>query len=152
MKPKHKQILSYLRKDARVPLTSISRKTAIPVSTLHEMVKKNLLGIIKKKTVLLDFEKLGYSARAKLLLKVSKEDREPLKLYLETNQNTNTLQSTTNGFDFIAEFIFKDFKEMEKTFTEIDDNFKIQEQKKLYIMEDIKNESFLEKYDYFNKI
>tara|TARA_Y100000310_G_C20393355_1_gene673884 strand:+ start:166 stop:624 length:459 start_codon:yes stop_codon:yes gene_type:complete len=152
MKPKHKEILSYLRKDARTPLTRISRKTAIPISTLHEMVKKNILGIIKKKTVLLDFEKLGYKARAKLLLKVKKEEREPLKHYLETNQNTNNIQATTNGFDFIAEFIFKDFKQMEKTFAEIDDSFNIQEQKKLYIMEDLKNESFLEKFDYFNQI
>jgi Lrp/AsnC family leucine-responsive transcriptional regulator len=150
MKPKHKQIISFLRKDSRTPLTKISRKTSIPVSTLHEMVKKNILGIIKKKTILLDFEKLGYKARAKFLVKVNKGEREALRQFLESNKNTNTLQATTNGYDFIADLIFKDFKEMHSVFTEINDNFNIQEQKKLYIIEDIKNESFLEKFDYFN--
>ena len=150
MKPTHKRILSYLRQDARIPLTRVSRKTAIPISTLHEMVKNNLKGVITKRTILLDFEKMGYSAKAKLLLKVSKKDREAVKIYLENCKNTNTLQSTTNGYDFIAEFIFKDFKEMEALFGEIDDNFKILAQKKLYVMKDLKSESFLEKYDYFN--
>jgi len=145
-----KQILSFLRKDARIPLTSVSKKTSIPVSTLHEMVKNNLRGSIKKKTVILDFEKLGYNARANVLLKVKKQDRDELKEYLTKNKHTNSLQGISNGYDFLAEFIFQDFKEMESFFETLDDNFTILDKKKYYVMEEIKNESFLENYDYFN--
>ena len=41
MKKKDQILLSYLRKDARMPLTKMSKKTNIPVSTLFDRLKVN---------------------------------------------------------------------------------------------------------------
>lgn len=53
-------ILNHLRKDAKLTTQQLSRKTNIPISTVHNRIRKmEGLGIIKGYTVVPDFEKLG---------------------------------------------------------------------------------------------
>lgn len=144
----HQLILSLLRENARISLTEVAKKTHVPVSTLHEMVKNNFKGSITKKTILLNFDKVGFPARANLLLKVNKDQKEEIKDYLKANPHTNTMHSVSNGFDFSAEFVFRDFKEMEIFFEELDEKFDIIDKKKCYIMEELKREGFMASYDY----
>ena len=63
---KDRQIISHLRNNARIPLTTMSKLTKIPVSTLFDRLKTNEDDIITKHTSLLDFAKLGYNARVNL--------------------------------------------------------------------------------------
>ena len=144
----HQLILSLLRENSRISLTEVAKKTHVPVSTLHEMVKSNFKGSITKKTILLDFDKVGFPARANLLLKVKKEQREKMKSYLRANPHTNTIYSVSNGFDFSAEFVFRDFKEMELFFEEMDEKFDIIDKKKCYVMEELKREGFMANFNY----
>ncbi|MBT4174215.1 Lrp/AsnC family transcriptional regulator [archaeon] len=141
-------ILSLLRENARTPLTKISKKTRVPISTLHEIVKNDMKGMIQKTTILLDYDKMGYSARANMLIKVKKDKRVSLKNYLKKLPHTNNIQSISNGYDFMAEFIFRDFKKMELFFEELEDKFEILDKKKFYIMEEIKREGFVDSFDY----
>ena len=64
-------IISNLRIDARMPLTKMSRKTNIPVSTIFDRLKINENGLIKKHTCILNFSKLGYNVRANIAFKVN---------------------------------------------------------------------------------
>ena len=53
-------ILNNLRKDAKLTTQQLSKKTNIPISTVHNRIRKmEQIGIIKGYTVVPDFEKLG---------------------------------------------------------------------------------------------
>ncbi len=75
-------ILTELRKDAKVSLKQLAKKFGVPLSTLYQRIKKmEELGIIKNYTVELDWRKLGYGIKAYILVYVDttklKEMRKP---------------------------------------------------------------------------
>jgi DNA-binding Lrp family transcriptional regulator len=143
MNQKDMKILSYLRNDARMPLTKMSKKTAIPVSTLFDRLKANEEKVIVKHTCLLDFTKLGYNSRANITLKVDKEDKDKLKEYLVRHHSVNSVYKINNGYDFMIEGIFRQIKDMELFLDDLDNRFKITDKKAFFIIEDLKRESFL---------
>jgi DNA-binding Lrp family transcriptional regulator len=135
-------VLSCLRKNARERLTEISKKTNIPVSTIFEAVKKNNR-LVQKYTALVDFNSFGFSTRANIMLKVHKDDREPLKSFLEKHQNVNSVYRINNGYDFMAEAVFRNIGGFEEFVEKINDSFRIKDQKVFHVVEDIKRESFM---------
>lgn len=65
-------ILDILRKDAHLTINQISRSTRIPVTTIHNRIKKlENEGIIKRYTVDLDYKKIGKEIQAYILLTVN---------------------------------------------------------------------------------
>ena len=114
MNKKDLKIISHLRQNARMPLTKMSKKTQIPVSTIFDRLKLNEDNLIIKHTSLLDFSKLGYNTRANIMLTVDREDKEALKEFLINNQSVNSVYKVNNGFDFMVEGIFKQIKDMEE--------------------------------------
>ena len=69
-------ILNELRKNARVSLLEVAKKTNIPLSTVYDKVRNYEGEIIKKHTSIIDFQNLGYHARRIIALKVKKENKE----------------------------------------------------------------------------
>lgn len=136
-------IMQNLRKNARVSLTRMSKETGIPVSTIFDRIKSQEGKLISKYTSLLDFEKLGYSTRAKLCIKVEREDKDELKEYLTRHQAVNSLFRINNGFDFMVEVVFRQIMDLEEFKDKLEDRFRIQECQSYYIIEDLKREEFL---------
>tara|TARA_Y100000310_G_scaffold345334_1_gene463879 strand:+ start:1785 stop:2252 length:468 start_codon:yes stop_codon:yes gene_type:complete len=147
MKINDQLIIALLRENSRMTLTKMSKKTSIPVSTLYQRLKSYKEGIVKKHTALVDFNKLGFTARARVLLKVDKKKKEDLRKHLLTSQFTNELHKVNNGYDFMAELIFKSMKELEAYVDTLDEKFSIKEKKTFYIVDEIKEEGFLSKPD-----
>jgi len=143
LKQKEQKILACLRADARVRLTEISKKTQVPVSTIHDKLKGRYDGIITKMTALLDFRKLGYTARACIILKVKRSDREGLQAFLERNEAVNNLFKINNGYDFMIEGVFKYLQDLENFTEELEDKFQIEEKQVFYIIDDIRREMFM---------
>ena len=143
MNCKDMKIITHLRKDARMPITKMSKKTQIPVSTIFDRIKTYENNIIVRHTTLLDFQKLGYSTRANIQLKVDKDDRENIKTYLVNNCFVNTVYKINNGFDFMLEGIFKDLQNMDLFMEQLEDRFRILDHKAFFIIEDIKRECFM---------
>jgi len=141
MNKKDLKIIAHLRQDGRMQLTKMSRKTQIPVSTIFDRLKNN--NFIKKHTTLLDFNELGYNTRAKINLKVNREDKEALKEYLIKNQSVNTIYKINNGFDFMIEGVFKQIKDMDDFIDQLEQRFKITDKKSFFIVEDLKKEGFM---------
>ncbi|MBI4440021.1 Lrp/AsnC family transcriptional regulator [Candidatus Woesearchaeota archaeon] len=137
-------ILSELRKNARESLTSLSRKTNIPVSTIYDKLRTHENGIIKKHVALINFGELGFSTRANILLKVPKEKRQTLCDFLVRHTNVNSAFKINNGYDFHVECMFRDLKEMEDFNEILEDKFCIRDMKVFFLIEDIKRETFLE--------
>lgn len=136
-------IVSQLRASARKNLTAISKETRIPVSTLFDKLKKLEKICILKHTSLLDFNVLGYSTRANIMLKSGKKDKEALAEYLSKNESVNSVFKITNGYDFMVEGIFKTIKELEIFLDALDERFSISKKQVYYIIDELKREEFM---------
>ena len=143
MNPKDLKIIAYLRKDARIPLTRLSRKTNIPVSTIFDRLKAKEKDVIVKHTSLLDFGKLGYHTRANIAVRVDREDKDKLKEHLLKNPLVNSVYRINNGYDFMIEGVFKQIKDMEEFIDTLEQRFKILDKKTFFIIEDLKKEEFM---------
>ena len=135
-------ILSVFRKNARKNLTKISRATGIPVSTIYEKLKKYERDIIKKHTALLDFSKLGFDLRVDIVMKAAIPNRDSLRNFLTNNQNVNSLYRLGNGYDFLAECVFKHMRDLHD-FLERLETYKVTGMKEFFILDDIKKEDFM---------
>jgi len=148
MRPKEMKILFELRKDARLSLTKMSRKIKVPVSTIHDKLKVYMNGLIVKHTAILNFSSLGYHARSIVLFKVPREKRNEFKAFLSRDHNVNSVYRVNNGFDFMAEFVFHNVKEMEDYIEGIESEFGIIDKQVYYMVDDVCRESFMAKsYD-----
>ena len=141
---KDMMIISNLRKDARMNLTKMAKKTGIPVSTIFDKIKGYKGNLVTKHTTLINFDLLGYNTRAKIILKVSKEDKDEIKSYLLKNQNVNSFYRINNGFDFMIEGIFRNIMEMEEFLEILEEQFTIEKKEYFYIIDDLKKEAFME--------
>lgn len=140
MKQTDKKILRHLRDDSRVNLTTISRKTGIPVSTIFDKLKQHRGGLLTRFTVLVDFHRLGYPIRANIFLKVSPEDRDALRHYLHAHPNVNNLWRVNNGYDYAAECLFAGIRESEEFLDEVEHGFAIRDKHVFHIIEDVVRE------------
>ena len=135
-------LMTYFRRNARENLTQISRWTSIPVSTIFDKLREFEKGLIQRHTTLVDFRKLGFDIRINILFKISKDSREEFREFLVGNENVNSIYRINSGFDYLVEGIFRDMSDLQR-FTELLERFKIEAKQELFILEDIKRESFL---------
>ena len=136
-------ILTNLRNNARMSLTRISKRTKVPISTIYDKLRGRLNNIITKTTALIDFTKLGFNARAKIMIKIDKKDRKEAREYLTRHLNINSVYKINNGYDLLVEGIFKDIREVEDFIENLESKYNIKDLKVYYVVEDIKRESFL---------
>ncbi len=142
--PLNKQeLLTHLRENSRVKLTTVSRKTNIPISTLFDLLKELQDHLIAKSTILLDFSNLGYHVKAQVILKVDRKQKEKLKQHLFFHQNVNSIYKTNSGSDFIVETIHKNIKELDNFVESLHQKFNIEDHKIQYLIDDIKREGFV---------
>ena len=135
--------LTSLRENSREKLTTISKKTNIPISTLFDMLQEFQSSTITKSTVLLDFSKLGYHTQAQVFLKVNKEDKDKLKKHLSCHNNVNTIHKVNNNWDFIIETVHKNIKELDTFLEHLEQNFQIESKQIHYLVDEIKREGFV---------
>ncbi len=143
MNPKDLQIISHLRRDARVSLTKLSKSTQIPVSTIYDRIKSNEQQYIKKHTALIRFDKLGYNVRANFSIRVDPKEKEDLKEHLMRHRSVNSLYRVSGEHDFMVECIFKEMRDSEDFIQSLVERFTIRDYKSFFIVEDVKRESFL---------
>src|SRR3989344_956605 len=136
-------ILTELRTNSRETLTQISRHTGVPISTIFDKIKYYQGNLILKHTTLIDFSKLGFNARADIMVKVDRDVREKAKEFLTNHQNVNSVFKISNGFDFLVEGVFKNVKDVEDFIDSFGGKFKLEHVQVYYIIEDIKKEAFM---------
>jgi DNA-binding Lrp family transcriptional regulator len=134
--------MTYFRKNARENLTQISRLTRIPVSTIFDRLREFEKGLIQKHTTLIDFKMLGFDISIDILFRVSRDCRDEFREFLMANENVNSIYRINNGFDYLVEAIFRDMSDLHR-FSELLERFKIEAKQELFILEDLKRESFL---------
>ncbi|ASJ07818.1 transcriptional regulator [Thermococcus siculi] len=112
-----RKILTILQKNSRTPLREISKEVGLAESTVYERIKKlKERGIIKKFTVMLDPDSLGFKILAFILIKskagmyshVANElKRHPqiVEIYETTGDYDMLVKIRTSGSDELNEFL-----------------------------------------------
>lgn len=136
-------VLSCLRQNGRMTLTNLSKKTTVPISTIFDRLKNNHYGTIKKHVALINYSKLGFHTKAYLMIKINKKDKEQIKNYLKCYPYINTLHKINNGYDYLAECIFKNINDLEYFLDNLEDKFSIKSKNVFYVIDPIKEEEFL---------
>jgi DNA-binding Lrp family transcriptional regulator len=142
MKEKDYKILAELRKNSRAQLKEISKNTSLPISTIYERIKNNYSNIVKKHTSILNFELLGFNAKANICLKCDKKYKNELYEHLKNHPNINSLSKINNGFDCMVEAIFKNVKELEEFVENLEEKYCIKSKQIYYIIDEIVKEKF----------
>lgn len=139
---KEKILLSTLRGDGRASLTTISRKTRIPVSTLFEVLKRT--DKIERHTCLLNFRECGFSIRALFFAKIESQDRERFKEFILKHPNLNNFSKVNNGFDYYYEMVFSDLQSCESFAEDVEKDYSVLMQQIHYVVNDLAREVFWE--------
>lgn len=143
MNKKDLVIMSCLRNNSRATLTEISRKTGVPISTIYEKIKRTGPGVITRNTCLVDFAKLGFHARAKIVMQAGIEQKKPLLEFLIRHSNVNSVYKINNGFDYLAECVFRNIKELEEFIEGVQAKFRVKKYETYFVIEDLKREAFM---------
>ena len=136
-------VIAYLRKNARMRLTQLSRFTHIPVSTLYDQIARRYNNVISKYTILIDFAKLNYGTRVTVMLRVQKEEKKALEGFLFHHSHVNSLYKINNGYDFMVDVVFSSLFHFEQFIDHIEARFPILETRCYHVIEDLKREEFL---------
>lgn len=144
MNTKDKVLLCHLRNNARTPLTILSRRTKIPVSTLYDRIKLNeKKNIIKKHTTLLNFDKIGFPVRAVLEFDIEHAEIETFCTFLSKHQNVNNAYRINNKYNYLVEGVFEDIKSTDDFLNEVEQKFNVKNKELHFIIDDITIEKFM---------
>jgi DNA-binding Lrp family transcriptional regulator len=135
------KFISYLRQNARLSLTQLSKRTQIPISTLHEKLKAPFC--IKKHTCILDFKRLGYSTWATIFLKVGSNNRQDLYDLLSVHESVNSCYKVASNYDVMVECVFKDIGCVKDFIESLERRFEVVSKEVHFIVEDINREQFM---------
>ena len=138
-----KMILNELRKNARVSLLEVAKKTNMPVSTVYDKLKGYEKDIIKKHTSLVDFTNLGYYARKIVVLKVSKESRQEIQNFLASHPNVNSLYKINSGYDYLIEIIADNSGKIKDILDELNSQKGILGMSGYDLVDELKREAFV---------
>lgn len=120
MDDKDERILNVLKENSKLSTQQISKKTSIPITTVHHRIKKlEKDGIIKNYTVVLDNKKIGRPISAyilitvdyKLLRQINKTQHELAKK-LKSYPAIEEAAMVTGGTDIIIKTRVKDIDEL----------------------------------------
>jgi len=107
---KDKKILDVLNDNSRLSSHKISKKIAIPVTTVNNRIKKlRKLGVIKKYTIDVDKKKLGYALSAYVFITLSlfeiKEEKitvDDIITTIKKNPHVESIEHVTGEGDIIV--------------------------------------------------
>ena len=121
MDKKDEKILELLKENSKLTTQQISKKTLIPITTVHSRIKKlEKEGIIKKYTLELDNKKLGKNISAYIhivvdykLLKENKISQHELTKKIRQNEFVEEAAMVTGGTDIIIKVRVKNVDELD---------------------------------------
>ena len=114
------EILKLLKDNSRLTSRQISKKTRIPITTIHNRIKKlEENGIIKNFTLNLDYKKLGQPILAYILININytlptggKISQEDIAKKIRVLSNVEEVNMVTGGMDMMLKSRFANIEEL----------------------------------------
>ena len=137
-----KKIISLLQNDASLSIKEISIKIGLSPSPCWNRIQKlQDLGIIKKKTAILDANKLGYNNRVFIFIKTSKHNKEwsdKFKNYILKQNNVLGLYRISGTYDYLIDVITRNIEDFDIFYKKLIENVEIFEVSSSFVMEVMK--------------
>lgn len=138
MEKKDWVIISQLRSDGRKPVSTISSAVHLCRGTVAKRIEK-YDSIIRKYTVLLDFQKIGL---VQVLVNISlNEEKGVFERYIQQHPCLNTFYQTSKGY--AVEMVFQNAIEADKFVNALSSAFAITEKQVWVIEKQLAQECFL---------
>ncbi len=123
---KDQKILEVLKENANYPTRKIAKKTMLPITTVHNRIKRLLRsGVIRKFTIELDYQKIGKGLLAYILisanlplLKTKKKTQYDLVSDIKKFAFVEKIDIVTGGTDLVAMVRVKDMQEFDHVLLE----------------------------------
>ncbi len=142
-------ILSQLRRNARQPLIKISNKIGVPISTIYDRIKSCEGNVIKKYATIVDFPKIGFNIRKKILVKVKNPNE--FQRFASENPHVNSIYKLSSEFDFLLDCIFMYMNDHDNFNTQMD-QAGVLKRMEFFVTEAPKQESFMVDPEFVNKL
>jgi len=115
------KILELLKSNARLTTKQISKKTLLPITTVHNRIKKlENLGVIKNYSVVIDHRKIGKTISAYILMNINyiylKEKnltQHQLAQQLSSHPFVDKISMVTGETDMILKVIVNDVSQLD---------------------------------------
>ena len=124
---KDKKILEVLQKNARLPVSKISKKVQMPADSVKYRIKRlEKLGVIRMYHAVLNYPLLGHPMYSYTLISVLAMDEPTEKKfinYLVSEPKVTWISKTSSKWDFIIGTCTKDFKELDQILQKMRLNF-----------------------------
>ncbi len=109
------KIIQLLASNARMSIREISRELGLAVSTVHMRLQKLIgMGAIKRFTIIPDYDVLGYSITALMLLQVDGAKITDAEELLSSEPNVIAVYDITGDYDVAVVARFRDVKELDE--------------------------------------
>ena len=111
---KDMDILGLLKKNAKSTTQQISRELNIPITTVHNRIKKlEAEGIISKYTIILNHKKLGKTISARLMIRVTKlADQFKICNEVLNLESVEKVYQITGDYDIVASVRVNDIEDL----------------------------------------
>ena len=144
-----KKILSLLSENARASISSISKKTGIPNSTvsnrIHKLEEKD---IIEQYTTIINPEKIGINVTAVIIIQTETEKHEKVEIELPKLERVSQVYSISGEYDILIKVWTKNLEELNEIInSQIRTIDGIEELRELIVMERLKDEQLRVKLD-----
>ena len=108
-----KKILNILLEDARLSYRKIAKMLKVSPATIMNRINHLNKNIIKKYSVLLDYEKLGYEIEVIIELRISKGKLIEVEKKIATHPNVVAVYDITGDYDAVIIARFKNRRAMD---------------------------------------
>ncbi|ACS90042.1 MULTISPECIES: Lrp/AsnC family transcriptional regulator [Thermococcus] len=106
------KLLSMLQEDSNISIRELSKTVNLKMSELHKRIKRlEENGVIKKFTVLLNPEKLGFNLTAFMLAKIEGKNSSYVINKLIKNPHVLEVYKVTGDYDMLLKVKFKSINE-----------------------------------------
>lgn len=108
-----KSIISILQDDSRLSYRQIAKRVGVSAATVMNRIKELEKEVLKKYTVILDYEKLGYDAEVLIEVRIAKGRLLEVEKEIAHDPNVFAVYDTTGDFDAVILARFPNRRKMD---------------------------------------
>ena len=134
-------ILRSLIKNSRITLSQMSKEIDAPDATISNRLKKLEKDVIKRYTVILDWEKIGLDITTIIIIQTESEKHESVKEELSKLEEISEVYSVSGEYDILIKVWVQNIEELNKLMnTKIRSIDGVEDLTEMIVMERIKEE------------
>ena len=134
-------ILRSLIKNSRITLSQMSKEIDAPDATISNRLKKLENDVIKRYTIILDWEKIGLDITTIIIIQTESEKHESVKEELSKLKEVSEVYSVSGEYDILIKVWVRDIEELNQLMnTKIRSVDGVEDLTEMIVMERVKEE------------